>query len=299
MPLNQLAEACQCGNPERLLGTAELTFELVTPHGRLRLAAQNPWAYCDGLAIWMGFVPTATEQGLAIHRLPAEKCLGPLLAPVPLPTRTGRVVVVDPGHGGANRGTRSVLDDEPEKTFTLDWAMHLAPLLQQAGWRVVLTRTNDVDLSLAERVAVADRANADLFLSLHFNSVEGRRDLEGIETFCLTPKGLPSTITRNYEDDPAREFPNNAFDEENLAYAYRLHRAMVLATEAADRGVRRARFMGVLQTQQRPAVLIEGGYLSNPDEALLIASPQYRQKLAEALAGALTESFSLARGDSL
>ena len=65
------------------------------------------------------------------------------------------------------------------------------------------------------------------------------------------------------------------------------HRRLLAATGAADRGVKRARFMGVLRGQNRPAILVEGGYLSNPEEARKIGTPAYRQKLAEAVASAL------------
>jgi N-acetylmuramoyl-L-alanine amidase len=82
-------------------------------------------------------------------------------------------------------------------------------------------------------------------------------------------------------------YPNNAFDAANLQLAIRLHAALLQASGEADRGVRRARFMGVLLGQKRPAVLIEGGFLSNPQEAEKIESPAFRQKLAAAVAEVL------------
>jgi N-acetylmuramoyl-L-alanine amidase len=105
----------------------------------------------------------------------------------------------------------------------------------------------------------------------------------------MTPVGLPSTLTRNYDDDIDRAFPNNAHDHANLQIALRVHRALLEASGAQDRGVRRARFMGVLRGQNRPAILIEAGYLSNPDEARRIATPAYRQRLAGAVAAALAD----------
>jgi N-acetylmuramoyl-L-alanine amidase len=204
-------------------------------------------------------------------------------------------VVIDPGHGGENTGTHSVLPHLVEKQLTLDWALRLEPLLRQQGWQVILTRTTDVDVSLAERVSVAERVGADLFVSLHFNSAYPQSDLKGPETYCLTPVGMPSTLTRNYEDDVSREFPNNRHDDQNVLCAFRLHRALVEASGGLDRGLRRARFMGVLRGQNRPAVLLEAGYLSNPDEAARIGSPDYRQRLAEAVARALRPTPSLAR----
>jgi N-acetylmuramoyl-L-alanine amidase len=150
-----------------------------------------------------------------------------------------------------------------------------------------MTRTTDSDLALGDRVAIADQANADVFISLHFNSGSANRELAGIETYCLTPTGMPSHLTRNYDDDLRQVFPNNAFDEQNVQAAVRLHRALLERSGATDRGVRRARFMTVLRGQNRPAVLIEGGYLTNPAEAQRIASASYRQLLAEAVASGL------------
>src|SRR5690606_6420878 len=130
----------------------------------------------------------------------------------------------------------------------------------------------DRDLSLKERVAIADAHQADLFISLHFNSLEGSSagTESGLETYCLTPAGMPSNIIRNgIEDDPAKTYPNNAFDTQNLLLAVRLHQSLVQGTARPNRGVRRARFMTVLREQRRPAVLLEGGFISNPAEASL------------------------------
>ena len=92
---------------------------------------------------------------------------------------------------------------------------------------------------------------------------------------------------RNHEDDPRLVTPNNAFDRENLQLAALLHREILETVHCVDRGVRHARFMGVLRGQTCPAVLIEGGYLSNPDEAASIDSAAYRQRLAEGVAKGL------------
>jgi N-acetylmuramoyl-L-alanine amidase len=132
-----------------------------------------------------------------------------------------------------------------------------------------------------------------LFLSLHFNSVprtSNGQEHEGAETYCLTPTGMPSNLVREFEDDPTIAFPNNTFDAANLYFAVRLHESLVSRAGLKDRGVRRARFMTVLQGQRRPAVLLEGGYLTHPVEAQRILTPSYRQLLAEAVAGALPET---------
>jgi N-acetylmuramoyl-L-alanine amidase len=221
-----------------------------------------------------------------VHSVDLMKNIEPLLHGFALPLKTNRTVVIDPGHGGQNTGTTSVADGVQEKEFTLDWAFRIAGLLVSNGWQVLLTRTNDVDLPLSDRVAIAEQHQADLFISLHFNSAAPSQEQAGLETYCLTPAGLPSTLTRGYEDDLSLVFTNNAFDALNLQYALLLHRAL-LPVIGHDRGVRHARFFGVLRGQNRPAVLIEAGYLSNPREARRIADPAYRQELAEAVAEAL------------
>ncbi len=192
-----------------------------------------------------------------------------------------------PATAAGDSGAKSVLGYGCEKEFTLDWARRLGSLLATNGWQVFLTRTNDTDLSLSNRIAFAEAHKADVFLSLHFNSAAPDEQQAGLETYCLTPTGMPSTVTRGYNDDEALAFPNNAFDAQNLQLALQVHRALLQVNGDHDRGVRRARYLGVLRGQNRPAILVEGGYLSNPREARLIAEPAYRQKLAEAVAEAL------------
>jgi N-acetylmuramoyl-L-alanine amidase len=126
-----------------------------------------------------------------------------------------------------------------------------------------------------------------LFISLHFNSLAPDKKPVGLETYCLTPTGMPSTLARNYPDVRTENFPNNACDAQNLELAVHLQTALLRATGLEDRGVCRARFMGVLHKQRRPAVLIEAGFLSNPSDARLIENPAFRQKLAEAIAAVL------------
>ena len=256
--------------------------------GTLTLQSGTRQAHWNGLGLWLGFAPQAANGEVRVHPFDVVRNLSPLIVPEPPPAMSTHVVVLDPGHGGGNAGTRSVIDGQFEKEFTLDWAARLQPLLVSQGWEVWLTRTNDVERSLTDRVAFADERRAALFLSLHFNSASTNAGgPSGLETYCLTPSGLPSTLVRGSDDDPAAVFPNNGFDDANLHLAVRLHQELTRRTGEPDRGVRRARFMGVLRGQKRPAVLIEGGYLSNVREAELIGSPGYRQQLAEAVAKAL------------
>jgi N-acetylmuramoyl-L-alanine amidase len=285
IPLARWARANHLGGVTNLQSSVAPTFALTTRAGVFVVRVGSVLAQWSGLEVRLGFAPQLIAGEPCLHRLDLQKNLLPLLQPPPSPGPGPRVIVLDPGHGGKDGGTCSAAG-RLEKDYTLDWARRLQTLLEARGWQVFLTRTNDVDVPLAERVAFAEARHADLFLSLHFNATSGNGHA-GIETYCLTPTGMPSAITRGYDDDPTLVFPNNQFDAQNLALALRVHRELLTVTKASDRGVRRARFLTVLRGQNRPAVLIEGGYLSNHREAALIDSPDHRQRLAEAIAKAI------------
>ena len=276
------------GKPHLLPDLPVTTYAIGSSSGVMLLGIGSRDAIWNGVQINLGFEPQIIDDQIFLHGLDLQQNLEPLLCEPPLVLpQNSRVIVIDPGHGGINSGTHSVLNGRLEKEFTFDWARRLAPLLEQEGWRVFLTHTNDVDVSLIDRVMFAETHHADLFISLHFNSLAPEKRPAGLETYCLTPTGMPSTLTRNYPDIWAGNFPNNAYDAQNLKFAVRLHTALLRATGLEDRGVNRARFIGVLHRQHCPAVLIEAGYLSNPADAKLIETPLFRQKLAEAVAAAL------------
>jgi len=263
-------------------------YALNTPSGVFELRVGSLLARMDGLEVRLAFAPQIVGGHPCVHRLDVMKTIQPLAFGGPINcTRTNLTIVIDPGHGGEDSGTTSVLGYGCEKEFTLDWARRVGRVLATNGWRVFFTRTNDTEMSLSNRIAFAESHQANLFVSLHFNSAGLSGDQAGLETYCLTPTGMPSSLTRGFDDDLGLVFPNNAFDAQNLQLALRVHRALLQVNGKHDRGVRRARFLGVLRGQRCPAVLVEGGYLSNPQEARRIADPWYRQKLAEALAQAL------------
>jgi N-acetylmuramoyl-L-alanine amidase len=276
------------GKPHLLSNQPVSSYAIDSPKGVMILAIGSREATWNGIEIHLGFGPQIIDGQIFVYGLDVQKNLEPLLCgpPLALP-QANPVIVVDPGHGGMNSGTHSILDGRFEKEFTLDWAKRLAPLLEQEGWQVFLTRESDVDDSLSNRVAFAEAHHADLFISLHFNSLAPDTIPAGIETYCLTPTGMPSTLTRGFGDYWSEKFPNNTFDAENLQLAVRLQGALVHATGMEDRGVCRARFIGVLHGQHRPAVLIEAGFLSNPSDARQIENAEFRQKLARAVAEAL------------
>jgi N-acetylmuramoyl-L-alanine amidase len=285
--LNRWATGNKIGEPRLVSRAPVAAYAIGTANGTMVLDIGSREATWNGTEVNLGFAPEFIDDQVFVHGLDLQKNIEPLLFGPPL-TFGNRVIVIDPGHGGSNIGTRSVLDGRFEKEFTLDWAKRLAPLLEQEGWKVFLTRTSDVTVSNSDRVVFAETHQADLFISLHFNSTPDLdRKPGGLATYCITPTGMPSTLTRNYPDIWSQVFPNNAYDAQNLQLAVRIHSALVRATGLEDRGVSHSRFDTVLRGQNRPAILIEGGFMSNPHEARLIEKPEFRQKLAEAVADAL------------
>ncbi len=285
--LDRWASENKIGRPHLVSRTPVAAYAIGTANGTMVLDIGSREATWNGTEVNLGFSPEFIDDQVFVHGLDLQKNLEPLLFGPPL-TFGNRVIVIDPGHGGFNIGTHSVLDGRFEKEFTLDWAKRLAPLLEQEGWRVFLTRTSDVTVSNLDRVVFAEAQHADVFISLHFNSTPDRdRKPGGLVTYCLTPSGMPSTLTRGFADVWSEHLPNNAYDAQNLQLAVRVQSELSHATGLEDRGVSHSRFDTVLRGQNRPAILIEGGFMSNPHEAKLIESAEFRQKLAEAVAAAL------------
>ena len=273
--------------PRRIANAPVTSYVVGSPRGKLILEIGSREATWSGVNLHLGFAPEIIDDQVFVHGLDLQKNLEPLLLGLTIPVGTNRILVLDPGHGGMNGGTVSVRDARPEKEFTLDWARRIKARLETNGWTVFLTRTNDLEVALSNRVSFAEARHASLFLSLHFNSSAPDRRQSGLETYCLTPTGMPSTLTRGYSDLILEHYPNNDFDEGNLLLAIKVHAALLRVSGEEDRGIRRARFMGVLQGQRRPAILIEGGFLSNLREAEKIESGRFREQLAGAVAEAL------------
>lgn len=249
-------------------------------YATIRLELDSREASFNGLKLWLSAPPIVARGMTVIAHSDLVKVLEPILFPPRNSTPSSfRAIVIDPGHGGADDGTRSA-GGMLEKTLVLDVSKRLQQILARQGHVVSLTRTKDRTLALDDRVNIAKQLRADLFVSVHFNS-EGRgRSASGIETYCLTPSGTASTAsTRSLSP----HLPGNRYDDRNMLLAYTVQRNLVAATRAPDRGVRRARFY-VLQYAQCPAILVECGFLSNQSEAGQISSANYRERIANGIA---------------
>jgi N-acetylmuramoyl-L-alanine amidase len=285
--LGEWAAAHHVGSPHRLSDLPVSEYAIGSKRGAMVLEIGSIEATWNNITINLGFAPQLIDGEIYLDEIDLQKNLEPLLCDPPLTFGGDHVIVIDPGHGGSNTGTHSVLDGRFEKEFTLDLALRLKPLLETNGWKVLLIRDSDTYVANSNRVVFTTAHHANFYISLHFNSAAPDTKQAGLETYCYTPTGMPSTVTRGYSDPWSEKLSSDDFDAQSLQLAVKLQSALISATDMKDRGVRHVRYIEVLRNQKCPAILIENGYLSNPGEAKLIESGDYRQKLAEAIASAL------------
>ncbi len=220
-------------------------------------------------------------------------------------------VAIDPGHGGRDGGT-SLQFGMLEKDLTLDLARRLSAVLAEVGIESTLTRTDDIEVSLADRAERANAARADLFVSIHVNWLPDR-SARGFETYFLGPSddpfltNLASQENREsgYTVADTRRLLDGIFADVRRTESRRLARSIqgslfeVLRHEndqAHSRGVMSAPFV-VLVATEMPAVLAEVACLSNEREARLLAIPAYRQHIVEGLADGILQYAQIV-GDS-
>jgi N-acetylmuramoyl-L-alanine amidase len=248
---------------------------------RLIFSVDSQQTVINGVKVWLS-LPLAVQGGrLYLSVLDLDTVVGPLLKPTRPKTVTKvRTIMLDPGHGGQDPGNQQ--GTMLEKRYTLLLAQQLRARLQAAGYKVVLTRTRDTFVDLPERAAMANRAKADLFLSLHFNATAADdATVRGIEVFCLTPNTAASTHSPRSAVSN-QSLPGHRQAARSTLLAYQVQKSMMLRLGLTDRGVKRARF-AVLRDLTMPGILIEGGFMSAPGEARKIADAAFRERLAGAI----------------
>lgn len=261
---------------------------------RLVLEAGSRECQVNGLRVFLG-EPVLTRRGqLLVSEIDVTSCLVPLLKPsliagtVP---RRPKVIALDPGHGGNDDGTGNSRLKLKEKVVTLDVAKRLQKRLEREGYRVVLTRESDVRVDLPSRAIIANRAGADLFVSIHFNALPNDQKTRGTEVFTFAPQHQRSTNSWGplQGDDTERErAPGNRHDAWNSLLAHLLHRELLGSLKTFDRG-KKIGHLGVLRGLNCPGVLVESAFLSNDEEARQIETPAYRQQIADALADGIRD----------
>jgi N-acetylmuramoyl-L-alanine amidase len=213
-------------------------------------------------------------------------------------------VVLDPGHGGDQEGALAP-DGAREKDVSLAISRRIAARLKRLGAKVVLTRTGDISVPLANRAAIATAIRADLFVSVHLNSMPTaaqRRTSRGVETYFLSADATDGhakavAARENADrlagepeadpDDPVAGILDSLQDAASLQgsskLAYAVHEKLVARLQAEDRGVKQAPFY-VLAGARMPAVLLEVGFISHGDESRKLRSRAYQDRIADAVA---------------
>ncbi|WP_434685429.1 N-acetylmuramoyl-L-alanine amidase [Pseudanabaena minima] len=169
-----------------------------------------------------------------------------------------QLVVIDPGHGGPDVG--ATRNGVYEKDIVLAMSKQLGRILQQMGYSVMYTRTEDIDLDLEPRVQMAENARASAFVSVHVNSLDASSSqVNGVETYHAPSASLGKNL------------------------AELVHQQIIASTGANDRGVRSARFYVITKTSM-PAILVETGFITNPSEASRLVDSNYQGRMAVAIA---------------
>lgn len=256
-------------------------FVLTNRTSRLVFDQDSADSTVNGVNVRLSY-PVA--KGGFISQLDADKTIRPLVFPSASSGKGITTICLDPGHGGKDTGNRvGRFFPHNEKTYTLALGLELRRQLQQAGFKVVMTRDKDVYPELSERPAIANRRGADLFISLHFNTSPSEpASVQGPETYCITPVGAASSNDSEGVGASHGACPQNRFEDRSLLLAYQVQRSLVKSLGMTDRSVRRARFE-VLRTAEMPAILIEGGYMSHPVEGRKIFDAGWRKQMAAAI----------------
>jgi len=252
-------------------------------------AAKNPLEFVsgsretmiNGARSWLCFPVIEQDGKYLVSRTDVAKTIEPLVRPHRVPN-AGKVqtVVLDPGHGGYDRGQVSRYGYE--KDFALDVARKLRPLLQAKGMRVIMTREGDYFVPLEVRAQIANAARDSIFVSIHFNATNDDPNATGFEIFSFTPRGAPSTSDSAVAPSALSTQPGSAVDAQSTALSACIYHSLLGHLPEYDRGIKRARF-AVLRLTKVPAVLIEGGFLTEKGECKLIAQKDWRARLAHAI----------------
>lgn len=247
----------------------------------------------NGVYHWLSFPTLVEGETWLISRLDLVKTVEPALRPEFIADlRPIEVVVLDPGHGGHDRGAVSRYGTEKE--FALDVALKVRDILRQRGVVVIMTRSDDSFVALEERAAIANRANDALLVSIHFNDSSFGSAANGFEVFSLAPQGAPGTMDNGLQPSHHKANAGHAMDSCGLALANSIHHSILAHMDRVDRGVKRQRF-AVLKLTKWPSVLVECGFLNGSEESKVVATEKWRQRLAYALAEGILEYRQMAR----
>lgn len=235
--------------------------------------------------------------------------------PLPLVTNTtkrskrDKIVVIDAGHGGEDAGATGY-KQKKEKHLVLDIALQLGKTLKENGYKVFYTRDKDFFIQLRDRTKMANDKNADLFISVHANAAPNESkqlSMKGIETFFLSPDrsersksvaALENKSTMEEMDLYSKETFLNVFNREKIILSNKaaidiqsgMLKSVKSKYDVGDGGVREAPFW-VLVGATMPSILVEVGYITNPDESDKLFNPQYQKLLVDGIMNGIDKYF--------
>jgi len=291
-----VAQAMPAATGSEFVGLREISKELGLEYepseGNRSLRLSGDWVSIEfvsasrivllnGIKVFLGDPVLVSNGGFYLERDDWRQTLQPILMPRTFPNPPGfRRVTIDAGHGGDDPGGQNTAAGLDEKDLTLSFAKLIGNRLAREGFEVTYTRTDDRFIPLKERPAIASRLGADLFLSIHFNAA--RDDVRGVETFVYTLQGDPSSARSKVEAEDRISYAGNQNNPWNSLLGFYLQREIVSGTKLPDRGLKRARF-AVLEDLPCPGVLLELGFVTNPQTARLLRSLEYRNQLADSV----------------
>lgn len=252
-------------------------YEMYGAFGRMVFNPNKRYGSFNYIVLNYDFVPVVKNGELYISQADFFNHVQVLLNVRSLRPTGVRTILIDPGHGGNDRGAAGVR--YAEKALTLQVAKRLHRILSKMGYRVLMTRVNDRKLELSDRARAANYIKADLFISIHMNAAKNR-SVSGIETFALTAPGAPSSGSNQVQYN---KYPGNDAVNNSMSLAWNVQNMLVRNIRAIDRGVKRARFV-VLRETRCPSILVECGFISNRNEEKNLGSAAYQEKLAQSIA---------------
>ena len=244
-------------------------------------ASQHKWN--SGKYIVHGYIVDASGKNIGFGATSAD-----VVAPKKIGSASrgnydvlNKIVYLDAGHGGYDPGASYF--GISEKSLTLAIQSHVKAKLESEGYQVVTTRTSDTYVDLTNRSRAANASESDIFVSIHINA-SGSSAAQGIETYYYQPYAeYPSRINATYHANPTRLSMSDT-----LANA--IQSSLINATGAQNQGVKRQTF-AVLRETTAPAVLLELGFLSNPQEAARLNTSAYQETLANAIVAGIKSYY--------
>ena len=266
-----------------------------------------------GIAVILGIVPAPSARA-APATLEPKAAAVPATPPAPAPVKPEAFrIVLDPGHGGNDLG--ATYEGIFEKTLTLSLATEVKRQLELRKYPVSLTRSRDEDVSLQARTEFANRAGAELFLSIHLNSPAPgtKKSPEGVETYILNNtssatskrladlenKGIRLTAGSEKSEDGdvnliLKDLTLDAQRLESKRVACHLQRELTTVTKQKTRGIKQAMFV-VLLGAEMPSALVEAGFISSSGDRRLLQNEHGLRAMAGAIVRAI-EQFRTQRG---